>query len=83
MSKNRNGLLGVGGQRKKVSRETLRGKPGSSLPEGTDPVAQKKDLLRRFQERTQQSDAQNADSPDSPNGSDNPNGSDGSESSES
>jgi len=56
MSKNRgrDGLLGVGGQRKKLSRKSLAGKPGSSLPESTDPLAQKRELLRKLRERSQQ-----------------------------
>ncbi|KAB2348609.1 hypothetical protein F8566_16375 [Actinomadura rudentiformis] len=50
-------MLGVGGQRRKLSRKSLRGKPGSMPPAGNDPVAQKEELLRKFQERAQQSPA--------------------------
>lgn len=56
-SRGRDGLLGVGGQRRKLSRKSLRGKPGSMPPAGNDPVAQKKELLRKFQERSQRTSA--------------------------
>ncbi|GAA2620354.1 DUF6243 family protein [Actinomadura fulvescens] len=53
-SRGRDGLLGVGGQRRKLSRKAFRGDSGSMPPAGHDPVAQKKELLRKLQERSQQ-----------------------------
>jgi len=52
MAKSRNGMLGVGGQRKKVSRKALRGKPATgSPPSGDSPADQKKELLERMRAR--------------------------------
>ncbi|MQY04817.1 DUF6243 family protein [Actinomadura macrotermitis] len=50
MSKNRNGLLGVGGQRRNISRRALRGE-SSGERAGGDPKALKRELARRMQER--------------------------------
>ncbi|MFI6515067.1 DUF6243 family protein [Spirillospora sp. NPDC050679] len=50
MAKSRNGMLGVGGQRKKIARRELRG--GQAGGGGaSDPLAQKRELLRKMQER--------------------------------
>ena len=51
MAKNRNGLLGVGGQRRKVSRRALRGDGGAFSPGRKDTAAQKKELLERMRAR--------------------------------
>ncbi|XVQ10625.1 DUF6243 family protein [Spirillospora sp. CA-255316] len=51
MAKNRNGMLGVGGQRRKVSRKALRGEGGPSSQERRDAAAQKKELLERMRAR--------------------------------
>ncbi|MFC6880507.1 MULTISPECIES: DUF6243 family protein [Actinomadura] len=53
MSKRRNGLLGVGGQRQSIPRNQLRGGRGSTGTSGNDPLAQKKELLRKMRERSE------------------------------
>ncbi|MFC9976765.1 DUF6243 family protein [Spirillospora sp. NPDC127200] len=50
MAKSRNGLLGVGGQRKKIARRELRGGQAGAGGAG-DPLAQKRELLRKMRER--------------------------------
>ncbi|MBO1333212.1 DUF6243 family protein [Streptomyces sp. VRA16 Mangrove soil] len=46
------GMLGVGGTRSKLSRRALRGGDrGGVVGGGTDPVAQKRELLRKLQEK--------------------------------
>ncbi|MEV1018836.1 DUF6243 family protein [Streptomyces sp. NPDC050264] len=47
------GMLGVGGTRRTLSRKALRGggRSGQVGGGGTDPVAQKRELLRKLQER--------------------------------
>ncbi|MFD7546845.1 DUF6243 family protein [Streptomyces sp. NPDC059578] len=49
MARNGN-LLGVGGTRSNLSRKNLRGGRGAVPGAGTDPAAQKRDLLRKLQE---------------------------------
>ncbi|MFD8572548.1 DUF6243 family protein [Streptomyces sp. NPDC057694] len=45
------GMLGVGGTRSKLSRKALRGGGRSGqVGGGADPVAQKRELLRKLQE---------------------------------
>ncbi|KOU07571.1 hypothetical protein ADK86_04625 [Streptomyces sp. NRRL F-5755] len=53
MSKgNAGGMLGVGGTRSKLSRGTLRGgRGGGGVGGGTDPMAQRRALLRKLQEQ--------------------------------
>lgn len=53
MAKRRNGLLGVGGQRQSIPRNQLRGGRGSAGTSGNDPLAQKKKLLRKMRERSE------------------------------
>ncbi|MEV5353191.1 DUF6243 family protein [Streptomyces sp. NPDC093516] len=48
-------MLGVGGARKTLGREALRGGGrGGRVGGGLDPQAQKRELLRRLQEKRQQ-----------------------------
>ncbi|GAA2393093.1 DUF6243 family protein [Streptomyces coeruleofuscus] len=48
-------LLGVGGSRQKLGREALRGGGrGGRIGGGLDPQAQKRELLRKLQEKRQQ-----------------------------
>ncbi|MEU2792140.1 DUF6243 family protein [Streptomyces sp. NPDC007100] len=53
MSKgNASGMLGVGGTRSKLSRGALRGgRGGNGVGGGTDPMAQRRALLRKLQEQ--------------------------------
>ncbi|MGP8302243.1 DUF6243 family protein [Streptomyces inhibens] len=55
MSKgNAGGMLGVGGTRSKLSRGALRGGAGGGRGLGQpDPQAHRRELLRKFQERSQ------------------------------
>lgn len=52
MAKGHNGMLGVGGQRKKLSRKALRGQAEASSRNGNDALAQKKELLEKMRART-------------------------------
>ncbi|KJK41853.1 hypothetical protein UK15_00025 [Streptomyces variegatus] len=48
-------MLGVGGSRKKLGRGALRGGGrGDRIGGGVDPQAQKRELLRKLQEKRQQ-----------------------------
>ncbi|MYW64583.1 hypothetical protein GTY65_10960 [Streptomyces sp. SID8379] len=52
------GMLGVGGTRNHLSRKALRGGGRSGkVGGGVDPVAQKRELLRKLQERRGSHDA--------------------------
>lgn len=45
-------MLGVGGSRRNLGRKALRGGPGDGrVGGGQDPQAQKRELLRRLQEK--------------------------------
>ncbi|MFI0353016.1 DUF6243 family protein [Actinomadura sp. 9N407] len=57
MAKSRNGMLGVGGQRKKISRKALRGQAGGAAP-SSDGAATKKELLRKMRERNATRDSE-------------------------
>ncbi|TDC55230.1 hypothetical protein E1281_13625 [Actinomadura sp. KC345] len=46
-------MLGVGGQRNNLSRSELRGGRPQGSGNGTDPAAEKKELLRKMRERSQ------------------------------
>ncbi|NDU75544.1 hypothetical protein GWI34_23400 [Actinomadura sp. DSM 109109] len=54
-SRGRNGMLGVGGQRKNLSRRELRGGKGKASGGGAGTAAeQKRELLRKMRERAEQ-----------------------------
>lgn len=61
MAKSRNNLLGVGGQRKKLSRADQQGNGPSRNADRKAVADQKQDLLRKMRERAQ---AQPAEHPD-------------------
>lgn len=58
-SRGRNGMLGVGGQRKKLSRGELRGGKAQAAGGGAGTAAEKKELLRKMRERTEQRPSEN------------------------
>ncbi|RFU39978.1 hypothetical protein DZF91_19595 [Actinomadura logoneensis] len=60
MAKNRNNMLGVGGQRRKVSRADLRGAPVGGRGAGRTPADAKRTLAESMRERlaAQQNSAQ-------------------------
>ncbi len=43
-------MLGVGGTRRNLSRDALRGSGGKRAGRGADPAAQKRELLRKLKE---------------------------------
>ena len=48
-------MLGVGGARRHLGRDALRGGPGGGrVGGGLDPQAQKRELLRKLQEKRQE-----------------------------
>ncbi|MFC5750391.1 DUF6243 family protein [Actinomadura rugatobispora] len=51
MARSKNGMLGVGGQRRNISRKALRGEGGPSSQGRKDAAAQKKELLERMRAR--------------------------------
>ncbi|MFD4720995.1 DUF6243 family protein [Streptomyces sp. NPDC058423] len=53
MAKGRNNLLGVGGQRKKLSRADQQGNGPASRADRRTAADQKQELLRKMRERTQ------------------------------
>ncbi|MFE3325029.1 DUF6243 family protein [Streptomyces sp. NPDC059176] len=53
MGKGRNNLLGVGGQRRKVSRADQRGNGQARSADRQTSVDQKQELLRKMRERAQ------------------------------
>ncbi|MEU4821533.1 DUF6243 family protein [Actinomadura sp. NPDC023710] len=53
-SRGRNGMLGVGGQRKNLSRSELRGGKAQAADGGAGTAAERKrELLRKMRERTE------------------------------
>ncbi|MFF9348257.1 DUF6243 family protein [Streptomyces sp. NPDC014734] len=63
MAKSRNNLLGVGGQRKKLSRADQQGTGPAHQADRKAAADQKQELLRRMRERTQPGpDAESAES---------------------
>ncbi|NEC68225.1 DUF6243 family protein [Streptomyces sp. SID9727] len=66
MAKSRNNLLGVGGQRKKLSRNGAQGAGPDREADRRTAADQKQELLRKMRERaagTEQSDTAEADAP--------------------
>ncbi|MCZ7460380.1 DUF6243 family protein [Streptomyces sp. WMMC940] len=53
MAKGRNNLLGVGGQRRKLSRADQQGNGPASQADRRTAADQKQELLRKMRERTQ------------------------------
>ncbi|MEV3920908.1 DUF6243 family protein [Actinomadura coerulea] len=59
-SRGRNGMLGVGGQRRNLSRSELRGGKAQAADTGAAKAAEKKkDLLRKMRERNEQRTSDN------------------------
>ncbi|MGI5205195.1 DUF6243 family protein [Spirillospora sp. CA-108201] len=59
-SRGRNGMLGVGGQRKNLSRGELRGgKARAGGGDAAEAAEKKKDLLRKMRERAEQRSSSN------------------------
>ncbi|GGV17016.1 DUF6243 family protein [Actinomadura sp. LOL_016] len=56
--KGRNGLLGVGGQRKNVSRRDLRGDAARASGNADEQAAQKRELLAKMRERNERGSAE-------------------------
>ncbi|GGY40444.1 DUF6243 family protein [Streptomyces djakartensis] len=55
MARSGGNMLGVGGSRKNLGRKALRGGgQGGRIGGGLDPQAQKRELLRKLQEKRQQ-----------------------------
>ncbi|MFD7441869.1 DUF6243 family protein [Streptomyces sp. NPDC059909] len=65
MAKSRNNLLGVGGQRKKLSRADQQGNGPTRNAERKAASDQKQELLRKMKERTQGAQGQEAAQDDS------------------
>ncbi|MGC4946114.1 DUF6243 family protein [Streptomyces sp. DT224] len=66
MAKSRNNLLGVGGQRKKLSRNGAQGAGPAREADRRTAADQKQELLRKMRERaagTEQPDTAEADAP--------------------
>ncbi|MGQ4484806.1 DUF6243 family protein [Streptomyces sp. 372A] len=66
MAKSRNNLLGVGGQRKKLSRTDAQGAGTAREADRRTAADQKQELLRKMRERaagTEQPDTAEADAP--------------------
>ncbi|WP_338898633.1 DUF6243 family protein [Streptomyces sp. TG1A-60] len=60
-------MLGVGGARRKLGREALRGgNANGRVGGGLDPQAQKRELLRKLQEKRQQGRTAGARTTDTP-----------------
>lgn len=69
MAKSRNNLLGVGGQRKKLSRAEQQGAGPARDADRKTAAEQKQELLRKMRERaagTEQADAAEPDAQDAP-----------------
>ncbi|MFF8829476.1 DUF6243 family protein [Streptomyces sp. NPDC015131] len=58
MAKGRNNLLGVGGQRRKLSRADQQGSAPARAADRRASADQKQDLLRKMRERAQGAEAQ-------------------------
>ncbi|MEU2130975.1 DUF6243 family protein [Streptomyces sp. NPDC018352] len=64
MAKSRNNLLGVGGQRKKLSRADQQGVGAAHTTDRKAAADQKQELLRKMRERAQSGAAPQADPAD-------------------
>ncbi|NBE55221.1 DUF6243 family protein [Streptomyces boluensis] len=73
MAKSSNNLLGVGGQRKKLSRNDAQGAAANSAADRRSAADQKQDLLRKMRERAQ-GDAGTATATDTDTGTENASG---------
>ncbi|MFI6050465.1 DUF6243 family protein [Streptomyces violascens] len=62
MAKSRNNLLGVGGQRKKVSRNGDQGSVRGSAADRKAAVDKKEELLRKMRERANPATTESSDS---------------------
>ncbi|MER7047258.1 DUF6243 family protein [Streptomyces jumonjinensis] len=62
MAKSRNNLLGVGGQRKKLSRADQQGHGPATQADRKNAAEQKADLVRKMRERAQDASAEPQDS---------------------
>ncbi|MEU6057828.1 DUF6243 family protein [Streptomyces sp. NPDC047097] len=58
MAKSRNNLLGVGGQRRKLSKNGEPGSPSARAEDRRSADGQKQELLRKMRERAQQPEGQ-------------------------
>ncbi|MBE1531855.1 DUF6243 family protein [Actinomadura algeriensis] len=58
MAKGRNNMLGVGGQRKNVSRRALRGDAPQAAGNADEQAARKRDLLAKMRERNEERTAE-------------------------
>lgn len=65
MAKSRNNLLGVGGQRKKLSRNDAQGAAANSAADRRTAADQKQDLLRKMRERALGESGENGESGES------------------
>ncbi|TDC93582.1 hypothetical protein E1285_09920 [Actinomadura sp. 7K507] len=54
-------MLGVGGQRNNLSRRALRGGRPQGSGNGSDPAAEKRELLQRMRERNERRAASESD----------------------
>ncbi|MEU2113092.1 DUF6243 family protein [Streptomyces sp. NPDC019507] len=61
MAKGRNNLLGVGGQRRKLSRADQQGNGPASQADRRTAADQKQELLRKMRERTQGAEGENGE----------------------
>lgn len=66
MAKSRNNLLGVGGQRKKVSRAEQQGAGPQRDADRKSAAEQKAELLRKMRERAAGTEAEPSDAEDTP-----------------
>ncbi|WP_406097140.1 DUF6243 family protein [Streptomyces sp. NBC_01013] len=66
MAKSRNNLLGVGGQRKKVSRAEQQGAGAGRDADRRTAAEQKAELLRKMRERAAGTETEQSDAPAAP-----------------
>jgi hypothetical protein len=61
MSRGRNSLLGQGGQRRKMDRSAMRGRPGSGQADQDDAARRKQELVQKLREKTEERKAADDD----------------------